>query len=792
MSSIRRLSRDALLVLGVAILYVACAKLGLALAFRAAQVTSVWPPTGFALAAVLLLGWRSVPGILLGAFFANATAGEPLWVAGGIACGNTLEALGGAMLLRRFAFDSRLARARDVIALIAAVALMPILSASIGVACLGIGGVQPVSALPALWSVWWLGDALGGLIVAPLLLVWSSGDRIPRRRGAIVEGCALLASSAAASTVAFINLGQLAATEYVVFPFLIWAALRFGPVGTATVAVIVNSIAVWGTQLGRGPFAGAGPESGLVLLQLFMAVAAATGLLLGAIATQNRNAQQHAEVSERRLLMAMSAARTGVWDWNIRTGEVLWSDALEPLHGLPRGGFAGTYEAFRKLIHPEDVERVEAEIRKCVETKVPYEADFRIAAADGVTRWTSARGQIVEDEHGNAVRMIGIGTDVTQQKQLEEELRLHVRRKDEFLAMLGHELRNPLAPILHAVELLGRGDATLAERAREIIHRQSQHLNRLVDDLLDVSRITRGSVRLDRRRVTLSDVLVPAVDTWRHYIAARRQQLTIDLPSELIWLDVDRMRFTQIIANLLHNAAKFTPDEGRIDIAADVEDSMLTLRVRDSGEGMSADVLAHVFEVFVQGPPPLDRPQGGLGVGLTLVRRLVELHAGSVEAMSTGTGCGSEFIVRVPLSSAPLVVEETPRVAAPGEGSRRILVVDDNADARDALMMLLAESGHEVRTASDGPRAIAEAARFSPEIVLLDIGLPGMDGYAVAEALRKLPQCAEALIVAVTGYGQPEDRERSRAAGLDEHLLKPIEPSRVLALVQGSRNASVT
>jgi len=676
-------------VLGVAILYIACAKLGLALAFRAAQVTAVWPPTGFALAAVFRFGWRAVPGVLLGAFLANASADEPLWVAAAIAIGNTLEAVAGVTILRRLGFDGRHARVRDIFALLGALVVAPLVSATIGVTSLGIGRVQSPSSLPALWWLWWLGDALGGLIVAPLLLVWSDRDRMPDRPGAPAEAALLLVGVSAASATVFIVSKQVAAAEYIIFPLLIWAALRLGPACTATAAALANVIAVWGTHIGRGPFAGAGPEQGLVLLQVFMAVAATTGLLLGAIAAQNRRAQERAEVSEGRLLMAMNAARIGVWDWKIDTGEVIWSGGLEPLHGLPRGGFTGTYDAFQKLIHPDDRDRVTRAIVSAIETRSPYDAEFRLLGPDGVVRWTAARAQVVLDGSARPIRMVGVGIDITRLKELEEELRGEARRKDEFLAMLGHELRNPLAPILNATELLESRDDEIAQQAHQIIRRQSQHLAHLVDDLLDVSRISRGKVELEKQRVTLREVVTGAADTWRHLMEQRGQELSIEIPERAIWLDVDPMRFTQVIANLLHNAAKFTPEGGRIAIIACEEDGSAVVRVRDSGHGMTEEVLAHAFDPFMQGPPSLDRPQGGLGLGLTLVRRLVELHGGTVEGKSAGQEEGSEFTLRVPVSSgseaaAPV---RAPAAAAP-TGPRRILIVEDNGHGSDDIFML--------------------------------------------------------------------------------------------------------
>jgi PAS domain S-box-containing protein len=791
---------DLLVALGVAVLYVVAARLGLALALAAPQVSAVWPPTGLALVALLRFGPRAVPGVLLGAFFANATAEEPLLVAAGIAIGNTLEAVVGTALLRRVGFDDRLARPRDALTLLGAALVSPLVSATIGVACLGAGLVQPPGSLAALWRVWWLGDALGALILAPLLLVWTHRWAFSRRRGWLVEALALFAGLVAVTSLTFSDRTPALALEYLVFPFLIWGGLRFGPPATATVTAVTYALAVWSTYLGLGPFAGSGPEGGLIPLQVFMAVVAMTGLIFGAIAAQHRQARESAQLSERRLLLALNAARMGVWDWDFATGDVRWSGELEPLHGLPRGGFAGTYEAFRDLIHPDDRERVESAIRKAVESRKPYEEEFRIVGADGVERWTDARGQVVEDEGGRPIRMVGVGIDVSRQKRLEDELRQQTgemrdadRRKDEFLAMLSHELRNPLAPILHAVDLLGNDDPRLASKARDIIGRQSEHLTRLVDDLLDVSRITRGTVRLDRRSVSLTDVVDAAVDTWRHLIAQRGQALSVEIPDVPLFVDADPTRLAQVVANLLHNAAKFTPDGGRITVTVAPEDSTVVLSVRDDGTGIDPEHLERIFDLFAQGPPSLDRPQGGLGLGLTLARRLAELHGGTVEASSGGAGRGSEFRVRLPVGppaavesgSAPQeMTDPAGQDARPSAGGRRILVVDDNADAREALQYLLEEDGHDVRSAGDGPTALEEARRFQPEVVLLDIGLPGLDGYEVARALRKEPGGEAAFIVAVSGYGLAEDRARSRAAGFDQHLLKPVSPERLLEIVR--------
>jgi two-component system CheB/CheR fusion protein len=279
-------------------------------------------------------------------------------------------------------------------------------------------------------------------------------------------------------------------------------------------------------------------------------------------------------------------------------------------------------------------------------------------------------------------------------------------------------------------------------------------------------------------------------------IGERRQELSIELPDQPLWIEADPTRFAQAVSNLLHNAANFTSAGGRISIAAAAEDGFAVLRVRDTGAGIAPEVLRTVFDLFVQGPPPPSGRSTGLGLGLTLVRRLVELHGGTVEATSEGLGRGSEFILRLPLAGAPKPATPAERAAAGGsaatmtEDGRRVLVVDDNADAREALRFLLEDEGHRVRTAGDGPTALREAETFRPDVVLLDIGLPGMDGYEVARRLRTRPGSRDSLIVAVSGYGQAEDRERSRAAGFDDHLLKPVPPKRLLDLVRESASGS--
>jgi signal transduction histidine kinase/ActR/RegA family two-component response regulator len=364
-----------------------------------------------------------------------------------------------------------------------------------------------------------------------------------------------------------------------------------------------------------------------------------------------------------------------------------------------------------------------------------------------------------------------------QLRQRADELAEEGRRKDEFLAMLAHELRNPLAPIRNAVQIIGiagAGNSTV-EGASEIINRQIQHMVHLVDDLLDVSRISRGKVQLSMERVDLATILHRAIESAQPLIDMRKHDLTVTV-SKPIWLEGDPTRLVQILANLLNNAAKYMDPGGHIWLSADLEDDDAIVRVRDSGIGIRTDLLPHIFDLFVQSDRSLDRSEGGLGIGLTLVRRLVELHGGSVSASSAGQGKGSEFIVKLPAVPAPAApANVTKPILNSFHGPTRVLVVDDNQDSATSLAILLKLKMHEVRVAYDGITALNEVRFFQPDIVFLDIGLPGKDGYEVARSLRSEQFGDKLLLVAMTGYGQESDRRRSQAAGFDGHLVKPAD-----------------
>ncbi|EMI21228.1 multi-sensor hybrid histidine kinase [Rhodopirellula maiorica SM1] len=661
---------------------------------------------------------------------------------------------------------------------------------------------------------------------------------------------------------------------------------------------------------------------------------------------QLRLSQRELVDSEERLRLALDAGRMGSWEWRIPSGKVIWSSTLEKIHGIAEGSFEGSFDAFQRDIYPADRERVLTRIQNTVQQGNLHHLEYRIVWPDGSVHWLESRGRVFRDDSGNPVRMIGICSDVTERKQLEQTLRFlaesskslstlvdykstlqkiaslsvpnfadwctvdmleadgtvqrlavaHVdpekvaiadelhrrypprpdaeygvmqvlrsgeaelmteipdallqnvavddehlqmlrelsltsymcvplrvkesvlgvvtfvvaesgrrysqtdlvmaadlahraaiaiqnallyqqvreadRRKDEFLAMLAHELRNPLAPIRSGLDLLAM-DSPSHREIVELMQDQVEHVVRLVDDLLDVSRIMRGKVELRKETTGLADLIKRSVHAVQSTIEHRHQKLTVQNATEPMYLNADPVRIVQVIENLLTNASKYMDPGGKIDLIVERDEDTAVVTVRDTGVGIEKELLPQVFDLFTQSSRSLDRSQGGLGIGLTLVQRLVEMHSGSVSAHSDGLGHGSTFVVRLPLVEATLRSSPTPRDVAK-VAACRICVVDDNRSAAWLLKALLKKVGnHEVETAADGPTLLANINDFQPQVVFLDIGLPGMDGHQVAREIRQQPEFDDVLLVALTGYGQEEDRKNSRAAGFDLHLVKP-------------------
>lgn len=846
--------------------YFAAAKLGLSAALIAPQVSAVWPPTALALAALLLGGIRFWPGVWVGALLVNVTAQEPLPVAFGIATGNTLEAVLGATLLRRWGFDPALGRIRDVLQLILAAAVVPIVSATVGVGSLVLGSVQPAAAFWPMWLTWWLGDAMSAVIFGPLLMTWGAAWPRPPRLRRPGETVLLLAALAASGYFVFgARFAPMAvhySLAYLLFPFLLAVSVRSGQQVTALAILGTAVLAIRGTIHGYGPFDAPSLHQNVELLQAFLAVLALTGLLLGA-ATAERRTEERRRAADYAVTLALSESTSlqqaapriveaicESLDWDVglmwtvdaRRGALacldLWhrpevslpgfvaasrARTFEPGIGLPgrvwatarpawiadvarepnfaraasagaeglHGGFGfpillqhevlGVIEFFSREIRPPDEQLLR--MFATVGAQVGQFMDRRRAEEERAT--LLARERAAREEAEAAVRRL---------QEAEAELRRSAAAKDQFLAVLGHELRNPLAPLRNSLEVLRdrlAGDSA-TRGALELMQRQLVHLVRLVDDLLDVARITRGRIELRRQAVDLGVVAAQAAEGARAMIEQRGCRLILDLCPEPLPIWADPVRIEQVVSNLLSNAAKYSEPSRRmwLETARQGDEALLT--VRDEGIGIAADMLERVFDLFVQADRVEQRVPEGLGLGLTLVRSLVEQHGGSVRAGSEGPGRGSEFTVRLPL--APAAARQAAasglEVAAPvgrrfgGTTRRRVLVVDDNVDGAESLAMLLTKAGHEVRLVHDGPSALAAALEYRPDVVLLDIGLPkGMDGYEVARRLRSEAGLRDAVLLALTGFGQAEDRRRSEEAGFDHHLVKPVEPDRLKQLL---------
>jgi PAS domain S-box-containing protein len=509
--------------------------------------------------------------------------------------------------------------------------------------------------------------------------------------------------------------------------------------------------------------------------------------------TERKRTEEALRESEQRFRQLADAMPQIVWTSRPDGYLDYYNRRWYEFTGFPRGGGD---ESWVPILHPDDASTCLDVWYGSVRSGEPYQIEYRFwDRRTGQYRWHLGRALPVRDEAGRIIKWFGTSTDIDDQKRAEEALRESDRHKNEFLAMLAHELRNPLAPIRTALHLMrqpgGDGNGSYFEGEREMVERQVRHLTRLVDDLLDISRISRGKIELRKEVVDLAAVVDRAVETIRPLLVEHDLHLTVSLPSEPARLEADPTRLEQVLANLLHNAAKYTDSGGRIDLIAAREGDEVVLRVRDTGIGITPEMLPRIFEMFVQAERRLDRSQGGLGIGLSLVRTLVEIHGGRVTAHSAGLGQGSEFVVRLPALAWPAQGARAapPRSQRPADAlppRHRILIVDDNPDAANSLARLLTRLWHQdVQVAHDGPAALAAAQAFRPDVILLDIGMPGMDGYEVAQRLRRQPEFATTLLVALTGWGQEEDRRRSQDAGIDHHLVKPADPEILREMLAG-------
>jgi signal transduction histidine kinase/ActR/RegA family two-component response regulator len=646
-------------IAGVAIVYFAAGKLGLYFASFTAVSSPVWPPTGIAFAAMLILGYQIWPGIFLGAFFVNLAISGAVFASLGIATGNTLEAVAAVCLTMRYANGRKLfEHAQDFFKFAALSMLAAAISATIGVASIALGGIGHWGEFVRIWVTWWLGDLGGFLLFAPFPILWIENSRLTTDHRRLLESSVTLAAIALFGVLVFA--GVVPRIEnypigFICIPILVWSAFRFGQREAATAIFVLTVCAEWGMMRGHGPWARfANQISSYIIPQAFMMTMAVMTMTLAAVVWERRRAEEDAN-----------------------------------------------------------------------------EARNQAEAAN--------------------------------------------RAKDQFLAMLGHELRNPIAALSSAVRVLEHSDVLSQQYATllEIMVRQSGHLARMVDDLLDVERLTAARrITLNRRPMNLAECARDCVTALR--LREEYTQHNITLRVEDTWIDGDPDRVAQILTNLLSNACKYTRPEGKIVLSIRSESDRAVICVEDDGDGIPADLLPRIFDLFVQGDRLSDRHPGGLGLGLTLVRRLSEMHGGMVQAHSNGPGQGSTFTVRIPRIEK--VPESTASRIVPvrSKHGRRILIVEDNTDAREALREALEMSGHEIFEADSGASGVESALANRPDTALIDIGLPGFDGYEVARRIRSSSQSQGMMLIALTGYGSPEDRRRAEQAGFDRHLVKPL------------------
>jgi PAS domain S-box-containing protein len=472
-----------------------------------------------------------------------------------------------------------------------------------------------------------------------------------------------------------------------------------------------------------------------------------------------------------RTVEYVSPAYATMWGRSVEALQQQPNSWLDAVHGDDRGHVSALWNALAEVPH--------------------YEAEFRIAMEDGSVRWVRDRLFAVRDRRGEVYRVARVTSDITRRREMESLLRSADANKNEFLATLAHELRNPLSPIRNAAALLGatgQGAEERQARAREVITRQVDHLAHLVDDLLDVARISEGKIALRKEEVELGSVIAQAIETAAPLIQAREHTLDVATPQQQVWVEGDSVRLAQSMGNLLHNAAKFTPKGGHIRVGVVLDEAVVRIAVQDDGIGIAEDNLSRIFGMFAQAAVPPDRAPEGLGIGLSLVSRLLEMHGGRLSATSPGIGMGSTFTMELPVlrtTSAQQVAPAEEEASSSTSGGRRVLLVDDNVDAMEMMAFLLAEMGYDAYTTADAGHLEALALEKQPDVIVLDIGLPGVDGYELARMLKAHPVLKSIRLVAHTGYGSPEDRRKAQAAGFDAHLVKPAELDELEKALQG-------
>lgn len=833
----------------VAAIYFGSAKLGLSLAFINASVSPVWPPTGVAIAAVLLLGYRIWPAIFLGALLANLFTPVNAVTATGIAIGNTLEALFAGFLLQFLDFHKSFDRARDVFKFTLAAFLCTLVSATIGTLSLAFGNAATWGELGPLWLTWWLGDSVGALVIAPLLLTWSSEAR-PWSDKRYFEAAVLLTLLAVSSMATYGGPAPVPLKYYplarLIVPFFLWAAFRLGQRGVTVATIVVSLFAIWGAANGFGPFIGRTLNDSLLVLQVFLGSNVVMFMFLAATVEERRFATATLHENERRLAANLAVTRilaespalndatvrilktigeslnweVGVmWTpdarghelrclnvWHASGAKVEGFEAITRERTFTRGiGLPGRVWQSLKPVWIRDVTRDDNFPRAPFAVADGLHSGFAFPIMFGETFLGVSEffsHEIRRPDRALLAMFGSVGNQIGQfiiRKRAEEEReellrREHVARaeaeaanrtKDEFLAIVSHELRTPLNAIVGWTGLLrgGQLDEAMRSHAIEIIDRNSKAQAQLVEDILDVSRIVSGNLRLDLRPVQLDQIINAAVDSLRPVAGAKQIEIlvTIDRNAGPVSGDPDRLQ--QVVWNLLSNAVKFTPAGGRINVRLTCDDSHHEIVVSDTGDGIRAEFLPHVFERFRQADGSKTRRHGGLGLGLAIVRHLIELHGGSVQAKSEGEGKGTTFTITVPCAGIgnEVVLRTSSGSHVRGEpelAGLRILTVEDDADSREMLEMVLRSQGAEVVSVSSVREAlqVLNSNGWKPDLLVSDLGMPDEDGYDLIKQLRSgaIVGCAKLPAIAITGYAGKEEGERALGAGYQTQLTKPV------------------
>jgi PAS domain S-box-containing protein len=502
-----------------------------------------------------------------------------------------------------------------------------------------------------------------------------------------------------------------------------------------------------------------------------------------------KNNADRALLDRERLRIALEAGRLAFWDWDIKTGKLHFGGEWSKLLGYPTNQLIPQISFWRDLLYPEDAARTQEALQATLDGRTPeHDTECRLKTASGGWLWVSARGRVIERENnGKAIRHVEVIEDIQQRRDTREHLKQIALQKDEFLAILAHELRNPLAPIRTGLQIIKRDPTSLmASQARDMMDRQLAHLVRIIDDLLDVSRIGLGKVELKKTLITVKSIVDSAIEASKPFIDEHKHSLKISIPDQPVFILGDLTRLSQVVSNLINNAAKYTHDLGQIELSVFKLNDSVAIQVKDNGLGIPSEMLERIFDMFGQVNQTLDRAQGGLGIGLALVRKLVELHNGTVRAESLGTNRGSTFTVTLPIEQPPSgqLPNSDVKTKAGQKPDRKVAVIDDNIDGAASLSMFMQMTGHQCKVAHSALDGLKLIDEFTPDVVFLDIGLPEMNGYEVARRIRTGNRGKDIYLIAMTGWGGESDKDAAKAAGFNAHITKPINLDTVSDLVE--------